>query len=142
MTAKTAPAGRRKVMTDSPENWPKEKLIEFLAVEVMGWEYGDVEPTYRPPLKAHWKVDGIFQASADWNPLTDANDRDMLVEKMREKGLFVMIRVCEGAHSPYDVWIFSGRESVFVADADTPGEAVCIAAVKAVIATKQENSNE
>ena len=121
-------------MTD-PTTMTPEETTRFLAVEVMGYFPSE-------SLKGHWIVPqgGCIL----FDPLTIAGDRDMLVEAMdkagfeshqtrgtglREKDCYTIIRQKHGGP-----W--------YEASADTPGDALCLAAVKAIQAMKEkENGN-
>ena len=63
-----------------------EELIEAIATEVMGWEHGikNQPDTY---YEGFWFKDSkrIIHKET-WQPLTDANHRDMVVEEMIAKG--------------------------------------------------------
>lgn len=131
-------------MTEPDKMTPGE-LVRFLAVEVMGWTYGDADFEILPPLKAHWKIDGIFKAYATWNPLTDANDMLMVIEAMAKKHCYsVDIHVRTGnlpSNRRYVVRVTSYRTGTMLEEykcTNALGLAVCRAAAKAILAEKEK----
>ena len=120
-------------------NMTDEELTQAVAVDVMGWELLEVGVGC-----SYWVDGSIVKDRADsdyphsFNPPTNANDRDMVVETMVEKFHKHLVvtpctnngelkYICSDRHQELERWWegLSGRQ-------DTPGRAVCIAALKAV----------
>lgn len=128
-----------------PEDMTDEELVKYLAVEVMGWEIEDIFPAiaaangFAPSTQ--WVLPGGKRIKR-WNPLADANDRDMLVERMREthgwalgvRPIFGTDWVCQAI--PHINICMAGGVYEFDLRADTPGMAVCLAAAEAIQAMK------
>ncbi len=130
----------------NPDDMTKEEMVRFLAVKVMGWKRWGTAPSRDGTWhEAYWgDAKGNKLKSLTWNPLTIPADRDMLVEVMWEKGWFLGLQYL----FPDDIeaeftFISESGKNLDAKDsmADTPGEAVCRAAVKAVMAQK-ESSHE
>ena len=118
------------------------EMTRFLAIEAMGWEYGEERLDYKPPMKAHWKKDGIFQAHAGWSPDTVPADRDMLVEEMRKKGFLVDVLTRLNGERQALVYMDEKEGDVFSDVANTPGRVVVRAAAKALLATMKEQHHD
>lgn len=111
-----------------PDKMTPEETVRFLAVEVMG--YGATGYEYL--FNKQGEMDAF-----KWNPVTDANDRDMLVEAMVERGLRISLVPTD------DGWMstVNNIEGKFpIITADTPGDAVCLASVKAVLSMKEKDA--
>jgi len=112
------------------EQLSDEQLVKAAAVEIMGWRY--VHNTCR----SGWLDPTSKRLRYPWNPLTDANDRDMVVMRMEEMGWSWRMESVWNEGQYYQVWFEDGKEWDITATADTPGRAVLIAALKAVRAEK------
>ncbi len=116
-----------------PEDMKPEELVRFLAVEGMG-RTGGIESAPDSPghEKMFWFVYFDDEANIDecWNPLSDANDRDMLVERMRELGWEIAIAWGVGNEPRF---AFAKRGPVYEKCYDEDASyAFCIAAAKAI----------
>jgi len=113
------------------EQLSDEQLVKAAAVEIMGWRY--VHNTCR----SGWLDPTSKRLRYPWNPLTDANDRDMVVERMDEMGWLYEHRTY---HRPSKhrirFWMPGIPSTPYWGDAPNPGRAVLIAALKAVRAEK------
>lgn len=123
--------------TTPPEQWPKEQMVRFLAVEL---DIGVLDPVGGHIIIVEKMTPTGTRSLAFW-PLTDANDRDMLVEAMREKGW----RCGRENYQDADKEHWAGFRNLdndvngtIIALADTPGEAVCLAACKALLQVKDK----
>lgn len=113
------------------------EIVRELAEEGMGYE-GDLffegDTCYIPHIC-------IAKGETSWTtfrPLTDANGRDMLVEKMREKG-FAYDFDAGGTGLHGATFVMADLPLVGSdAQAGTPGMAVCLAALKALRAMKEK----
>ncbi|MCP4407186.1 MAG: hypothetical protein GY807_05380 [Gammaproteobacteria bacterium] len=115
------------------EQLTDEQLVKAVAVEVMGWEFKYATPSgFIRYYQDGDSVRNIGQGTHPdtWNPLTDANDRDMMVEKMIGRG-YEWDASGDDDRVYFEFFLpdFTDRET---RPADTPGRAVCIAALKAV----------
>ena len=125
----------------NPENMTPEELVILLATEGMGWRLDESTDWW-------YAGDVAVIELGMWNPLTDANDRNGLVEKMVEKGWSLIMnfwRVKDGDKFKPQLtckWKLLVCEDGFVATTDTPGDAVCLAAAKALQAIIRENSHK
>jgi len=111
-----------------------QELIYAVAVEVMGWEWSDKAKAFIVP-----DPDGSgWSQYIDWNPLTNANHRDMVVEHFTDQGYIVDLtyipmtdrwecRLSEPPATQSGDWWLVANES-----APTQGHAVCKAAWEAV----------
>ena len=117
---------------DKPiSEWTPEELVRFLAeggmmCEKLPWLWQD---------RMWWRYDTEKDIMFPWDPLTDANDRDMLVETLaRDKGIFCRVeRLVIGGYRSDAV----ARDLYWPTHiADTPGDAVCIASAMALLAAK------
>ena len=131
-----------------PEQWTPEEQVRFLAINAMGWEAcvggEEADPT------SYWKgtdIIGGYRPIATWNPLTSGDDRDKLVEAMRKKGWVTSLengRSASDGSCSQNWWVSTlvkiahCRTQTAHALADTPGRAVCIAAIKALKAERKE----
>ena len=123
--------------TDKPS---PEELVRFLAVEGMGYRNGSVQ--YDGDDWWYIYRDEATGRDACWNPLTDADDMLMLVDKMREKGWYLSVFY---EHSPDAIeaeFTLVGKGAINLASesnqADGINEAVCRAAYKALMAAKEK----
>ena len=126
---------------EMPNEIPTDpELIRVLAEKGMGWElrgrleWGDL---WYNPDKCEYAG-----GSDKWNPLTDANDRDMLVEAIGERfGWGVNLDYAstfdlnEGEPA-YWAGVSVGNKGHYSAKADNPGTAICNAVYKALMAEK------
>ena len=122
-------------MTPSPpEQWTPKEQVRFLAINAMSWKHS---PCISEVGCGYYRKQDMTWVGDDrWNPLTSGDDMLAVIEAMRRKGFKLTILISDGVHSPYDVNILN-HEITVVADADTPGRAVCIAAIKALLAMKE-----
>jgi hypothetical protein len=126
------------------------ELVRAVAIEVMGWviiEDRQIEYPIRVgngkeelfELKCepeYYDEKGPVYSEKHWNPLTNANHRDMVVEAMREKGW-----ECMESNEPSFSSIMEGSflakfvnrfDEIFTCLGKTRGRAVCLAALEAV----------
>jgi len=115
-------------MNTDPTTWSNEQKVRFLAERAMGW---------RVEESSDWWYEGdigIIEIGM-WNPIEDANDRDMLVEAMRKNGWDYRLMSHIGLGKYLHRSSFFGHTKIHEsAIADTPGTAVCNAAIKALLA--------
>jgi len=122
------------------------EMIRVLAVEGMGAELCEVTADY-----SFWIVDSVVLGRADarysgrWNPLTNANDRDMLKRAMMKRGFYVSTYcsfLAAGEHVLVTIEQGCLSEIDEHAEADNENRAFCIAAVKAIQALMQEKEQK
>ena len=115
----------------SIEKLSDEELVRLLAEQGMGYEVVP-SPTGHASL---YRSRGGDEEYFLWNPLTDPNDRDMLIEAMNKKGW--LVELFAHPDGTYRGQYLMGMSKMFAyLDADTPGRAVCLAAAKALAAAK------
>ena len=122
-------------MTPIEKLTPAE-IVRELAVEGMGW-------THSPCISKegcgyYQKQDLTWVGDDRWDPLTDANDRDMLVDHLAEHHkIFCRIdRLVIGGYRG-DAVAIKPPLAWPTHIADTPGMAVCLTAMKALRAMKE-----
>lgn len=111
------------------DNIPDAELTRMVAVEVMGYRHHTGCWFWKRSYETSPSQSRVFK------PLTDANDRDMAVEAMRENGFEMMIRWY--ADDTVYAAVLYGGDIQELALADTTGRAVCVAAIKAVMSAKE-----
>ena len=124
-------------MTPIEKLTPAE-IVRELAVEGMGWELRN-DIFGNPCDFAFFTAPvGGGGGAVNWNPLTDANDRDMLVDHLAEHHkIFCRIdRLVIGGYRG-DAVAIKPPLAWPTHIADTPGMAVCLTAMKALRATKE-----
>jgi len=118
------------------------EMIRVLAVEGMGAELCEVTADY-----SFWIVNSVVLGRADasysgrWNPLTNANDRDMLKRAMMRRGFYVSTYcsfLATGEHVLVTIEQGCLSEIDEHAEADSENRAFCIAAVKALMQEKEQ----
>lgn len=105
------------------------ELDAQVAEKVMGWfksrEDGGVKHMWRG------RDLGLLEADGEWSPSTRIEDAWMVVEKMREIGWFLTLRVGEEAcHADFYRHPAEGVDGVSESAESAP-EAICLAAISA-----------
>jgi len=110
-----------------------EDLEKFAAERVMEWV--EIIPQIHAPMVYYGKASDdppICSCSVvkdNWHPLTDANQRDMVVDKMRELGYEV--KLVTGLIQQKKSWLcqmWSSMDNEVEEYADTPAKAILAAA--------------
>jgi len=116
------------------ENITPEQLVRFLAVKGMGYEK---HPEFEKSVYT-W-FDPKSGKTMRFDPVNSPADRDMLVERMREKGIVIKMQwnLCGDVSIGICNTKARGPETWNHLSADTPGDAVCLAAAKALMAMKE-----
>jgi hypothetical protein len=103
-----------------------KELEKAIAVEVMGYYWCNAEGY-------NLNIDRVATPS-NWRPLTNANHRDMVVERMRELGWYISIEPTPDRYLA-TILLYGIDETVSAIGGEKhkkPGHAVCLAALKAV----------
>jgi len=123
-----------------PEQWTPEEQVRFLAVEAMGWTIG-----YKPPSRVpYWCQQGAYVKNLRcFNPLTSGDDMLAVMKAMRKKkfAFDIYIKTRSKEAEEYFVRLNDEDDSRKLqnrfAYASTLNRAVCIAAIKALLAMKE-----
>ena len=102
------------------------QMVEKVAREVMG--YTDFELNRNSPRYATWK-NGESPFRQIFRPLTDANDTQMIKNRLREMGWTIRIDITPDRSVHVEIL---NSEYEFNVWADTEARAICEVAIKAV----------
>ena len=115
-----------------------EKIIERIAVEVMGWEVGTME-TPDDPNGITWREHAVFAfgVDPDWNPLTDWNATMQVVTEMEKKGWFLEWRtikqldhsVPSGVYIQLSFIVFTNGIHQVIQKSEDRKRSICLAAL-------------
>jgi hypothetical protein len=115
------------------EELSDRQLDALTAEKVIGWKQVRIEGQLLIGEPPHSPVGG-FAGFALPSFTTDANDRDQVVEKMRELGWKCEINIYAVPNCAYEVRFSKSDSALLIGliNAETQGRAVCIAALKAL----------
>ena len=123
-----------------------QTINERLAIEVMGWEdLGDEHTYIGDEINVFWKRrDGKLTVINDefphlmyeWNPMESIEQAMMVVEKMCQTYNSLELHIWRGSSvDPKAISaqaIFTHEGDKYLENAETPAEAICLAAIKAL----------
>ena len=122
------------------ESMTPEQIVRELA-EAMGYDMSRIFDVMLDGTIWMMNIDDEYETT--WNPLTDANDRDMLVEAMRKKGwclglTYMWLSDVEAEFTSMGVSLTAFPKYFTISSTkDTVGMAVCLAALKSLRAMKE-----
>jgi hypothetical protein len=107
------------------------QMVEKVAREVMG--YTDFELNRNSPRYATWK-NGESPFRQIFRPLTDANDTQMIKDKLREMGYRIRITIDQSGFTYVIIFvtICGAEETIAMSMNKSESRAICEAAIKAV----------
>ena len=114
-----------------------DELVRFIAVEVMGWVLNPHKLKYKHSFwQAFDEKSQMWRyeiSEAEFDPLFRAHDRDMVVEAMWNRECATQLTRQKEGWRCRMIYLNVGNVQ---ATADTPGKAVCRAALKAILVEK------
>jgi hypothetical protein len=115
------------------------EMDRLLATEVMGWGFAG-ETYYKAISEGHARS---VHSCYSWKPSQKIDQAFMVVEKLREKSLWLSLSQMPGKHPRWRaIFVFGGMavgdRSMAIAVADTPAEAICRAAIEVILANNPQ----
>lgn len=110
-------------------------LVRWIAENILGWYLQDemVMVSTGEEVKGYFTKDGLVCYEKDFDPIANLNLAFMIVEKMREDGIYIMLEPTPDSYSAVPLYYGDGTVSARGgAKHKKPGHAILLAAKKAI----------